>query len=329
VIRRSSRRAALCKLLVLLAGTATAVVPHYARSQPRTTPWRIGVLTAGTWPEETVQEFRQALAEAGYFEGKNVVIEWRPASGHFDRLPQLAADLVRSKVDVIVADGTVAVRALRSATSTIPIVIAFVSDPIGAGLVPNLVHPGGNITGLSMMTSELSVKRLELLPGLHRVAVLWNPDTPPHKKTVQLLTATAPLLSVDLKFVAARKPEEFDSAFSIMRRWRAQALDVLEDAMFTTHRTAIYKLALDSRLPSIYWDRSFAAGGLMSYGTWQGDYLRGAVGYMDRILKGANPADLPIEQPTKFELVINLKTAKALGIAVPESILLRADEVIR
>jgi putative ABC transport system substrate-binding protein len=291
------------------------------------------VLTAGEWPEGTVQEFRQALAEAGYSERRNVVIEWRPASGHFDRLPQLADELVRMKVDLVIVDGTVAVRALRKATSTIPIVMVFVSDPVGNGLVPNLVHPGGNITGLSLMTRELSVKRLELLkealPRLNRVAVLWNPDTPPHKKTLELLTATAPSLSVDLKFFAARSPEEFDSSFSAMRRWRAQALDVLEDAMFTTHRSAIYKLALESRLPSIYWDRMFAAGGFMSYGTWQGDYLRGAVGYMDKILKGANPGDLPIEQPTKFELVVNLKTAKALGITIPESILLRADEVIR
>jgi putative tryptophan/tyrosine transport system substrate-binding protein len=293
----------------------------------------MGVLTAGQWPEETMQEFRQALAEAGYSEGRNVVIEWRPAGGHFDRLPQLAADLVQSKVDVIVADGTVAIRALRSATSTIPVVMAFVSDPVGSGLVSNLVHPGGNITGLSMMTTELSVKRLELLketlPGLSRVAVLWNPDTPPHKKTVQLLTAAAHSLSIHLKFVAARTPEEFDSAFSAMRRWRAQALDVLEDAMFTTHRAAIYKLTLESRLPSIYWDRMFAAGGLMSYGTWQGDYLRGAVAYMDKILKGANPSDLPIQQPTKFELVVNLKTARTLRITIPESILLRADKVIQ
>jgi len=163
VIRRSSRRKVIGKLLVFLAGTAAAAVPHRAYAAPRATPWRIGVLTAGTWPEQTVQEFRQALAEAGYFEGRNVAIEWRPAGGHFDRAPQLAADLVQSKVDVIVADGTIAVRALRNATSSIPIVMAFVSDPIGAGLVPNLVHPGGNITGLSMMTTELSVKRLELL----------------------------------------------------------------------------------------------------------------------------------------------------------------------
>jgi len=145
---------------------------------------------------------------------------------------------------------------------------------------------------------------------------------------VQLLTTAAPSLSVDLKFVSERTPAEFESAFSAMRRWRAQALDVLEDAMFTTHRAVIYKLVLESRLPSIYWDRMFAAGGLMSYGTWQGDYLRGAVGYVDKILKGANPGDLPIEQPTKFELVVNLKTARTLGITIPEPILLRADRVI-
>jgi putative ABC transport system substrate-binding protein len=317
----------------LIAGATVAVVPDNAPAQQRTTPWRIGVLTGGKWPEETVQEFRQALEEAGYSEGRNVVIEWRPASGHFDRLPQLAAELVQSKVDVIVVDSTLATRALKRATSSIPIVMAFVSDPVGSGLVPSLAHPGGNVTGLSMMTTELSVKRLQLLkealPPITRVAVLWNPDTPAHSKVVQLLTAAAPSLSIQIKFFAVRAPEELTAAFSAIRRAHAQALDVLEDPMFTTHRNTIFKLASDARLPAIYWDKLFARGGLMSYGTWQGDFLRGAVGYVDKILKGANPGDLPIEQPTKFELVVNLKTAKALGITIPEAILLRADELIQ
>ncbi len=280
-----------------------------------------------------MQEFRQALLEAGYSEGRNVVIEWRPASGNFDRLPELAAELVQRKVDVIVVDSTLATRALSGATPTIPIVMAFVSDPVGSGLVPSLVHPGGNVTGLSMMTTELSVKRLQLLkealPQITRVAVLWNPDTPSHWKVVQLLKAVAPSLSIEIKFVAARTPEELSSAFSAIRRAHAQALDVVEDPMFSTHRTTIFKLASEARLPAIYWAGEFAAGGLMSYGADSGDFLRQAVGYVNKILKGANPGDLPIEQPTKFHLVVNLKTARALGVTIPESILLRADEVIQ
>ena len=187
VIHESSRRAVLNSLVALAAGAAIANVSDYAHAQQRTTPWRIGVLTGGKWPEETMQEFRQALVEAGYSEGRDVVIEWRPASGNFDRLPELAAELVQRKVDVIVVDSTLATRALKRATPTIPIVMAFVSDPVGSGLVPSLVHPGGNVTGLSMMTTELSVKRLQLLkealPRLTRVAVLWNPDTPSHGRS--------------------------------------------------------------------------------------------------------------------------------------------------
>jgi putative ABC transport system substrate-binding protein len=296
---------------------------------------RIGVLLVGWSPErKEVQEFRQGLRDAGYAEGRDVSIEWRSANGDFNQIPQLAADLVQSKVDVIVVDSTLATRALKRASSTIPIVMALVADPVGSGLVANLAHPGENVTGLSMMVTELSAKRLQLLketiPRLTRVAVLWNPATPYHPKAIEELKAAAPSLSIELNFVSARTPEEIGSAFSAVSRAHVHALYVIEDAFFVARRVTLVKLASNGRLPAIYGHRAFVdAGGLISYGPSAGDLFRRSAGYVDKILKGAKPGDLPIEQPTKFELVVNLKTAKALGITIPESILLRADEVIR
>jgi putative ABC transport system substrate-binding protein len=286
-------------------------------------------------PESKVaQQFRQGLRDAGYAEGRDVVIEWRSASGDYDQVPRLVADLVQRKVDVIVVSSTVAAQAVKRATSTIPIVMANVADPVGSGLVASLARPGGNVTGLSSMTIELSAKRLQLLketiPRLTRVAVLWNPDTPPHAKVIENLKAAAPSLSIELSFVSVKTPEEFDAAFSAVSRARAQALYLLEDPLFYVHRMTLAKLVSKARLPAIYGQREFVdAGGLMSYATNVGDLYRRSAAYVDKILKGAKPADLPIEQPTKFEFVVNLKTAKALGITIPESILLRTDEVIR
>ena len=219
---------------------------------------------------------------------------------------------------MIVVESTVAAQAVKRATSTIPIVMAIVADPVGSGLVANLAHPGGNVTGLSMMMAELSAKRLQLLkeaiPRLTRVAVLWNPDTPYHPKVIEDLKAAAPSLSIELSFVGVRTPEEIGPAFSAVSRAHAQALYVIEDPLFFTHRMTLLKLASKARLPAIYGEREFAdAGGLMSYGPNFGDLFRRSAGYVDKILKGAKPGDLPIEQPTKFELVVNLKTAKALG----------------
>jgi len=303
--------------------------------QQPASPRRIGVLllvysTESNW----AQQFRQGLRDAGYVEGRDVVIEWRSANGDYARVPESAADLVRRKVDVIVVESTVAAQAARRATSTIPIVMALVADPVGSGLVANLAHPGGNVTGLSLMTSELSAKRLQLLkdtiPRLTRVAVLWNPDTPWHAKVIQDLKAAAPSLSIELSFEGARTPEQFGPAFSAVSRARAQALYVIEDPFFLTHRTTILKLASKARLPTMYGGREFAdAGALISYGPNRGDLYRRSAGYVDKILKGAKPGDLPIEQPTKFELVVNLKTAKALGLTIPQSIIERADRVIR
>jgi putative ABC transport system substrate-binding protein len=246
----------------------------------------------------------------------------------------LAVDLVQSKVDVIVVQSTLAAQAAKRATSTIPVVLATVGDPVGAGLVANLAHPGGNVTGLSMMFADLNAKRLQLLkeaiPRLTRVAVLWNPDNPQGPKAIEDLKAVTPSLSIDLNLVAARTPEEINPAFSAVSRAHAQALYVLDDAFFVNRRAMLVKLASKARLPAISGLRLFVdEGALMSYGPNLGDLFRRSAGYVDKILKGAKPGDLPVEQPTKFEFVVNLKTAKALGITIPQSILLRADDVIK
>jgi putative ABC transport system substrate-binding protein len=322
-------------LAALAASPAIVFKPQSAYAQQPASPRRIGVLLVAFSPEsKQAQAFRQGLRDAGYAEGRDVVIEWRSANGDYARVPGLVADLVQRKVDVIVVESTVAAQAAKRATSTIPIVMALVADPIGSGLVASLAHPGGNVTGLSLMTSELSAKRLQLLketiPRLTRVAVLWNPDTPYHAKVVEDLKAAAPSLSIKLNFVPARTPEEFGPAFSAANRAHAQALYVLEDPHFFTHRTTLLKLASKARLPTMYGQRDYVdEGGLMGYSANFGDLWRRSAGYVDRILKGAKPGDLPIEQPTKFEFVINLKTAKAIGITIPQSILLQADEVIR
>jgi len=335
VIRRRFRRAFVSSVAALAVSFAIAVVPHVAYAQQSAPPRRIGVLLGGFSSEsKEAQQLREGLQQAGYTEGRDVVIEWRSASGDSTRARELAADLVQRKVEVIVVTGTVAAQAVKRATSAIPIVMAVVADPVGSGLVANLAHPGGNVTGLSMMATDLGAKRLQLLkeaiPRVARVAVLWNPDTPFHAGVVEDLKAVAPLLAIELSVVGVQTPEDFSPAFSAVRRVHAQALYVIEDTLFFTHRAMLVRLASEARLPVIYGERHFAdAGGLMSYGTNFGDLMRRSAGYVDRILKGAKPGDLPIEQPTKFELVVNLKTANTLGLSIPESILLRADEVIR
>jgi putative ABC transport system substrate-binding protein len=306
-----------------------------ADAQQTAAPRRIGVLLLARSPEsEEAQVFRRALLGAGYSEGSDVVIEWRSADGDYGRVPELVADLVQSKVDVVVVESTVATQAAKRATSTIPIVMTSTADPVGSGLVANLAHPGGNVTGLTIMTTDLVGKRLQLLkdmvPRLARVAVLANPDSPYTRKVSEELKAVAPSLSIKLNVLSARTPEQLDPAFSAISRAHAQALYVIEDSMFVIHRATILERTSKARLPAIYGQREFTdQGGLMSYGTNFGDMFRRAAGYVDKILKGAKPGDLPIEQPTRFELVVNLKTANALGITIPEAVLLRADEVIR
>ena len=322
-------------LICLTACLWLSSLPIPADAQQPASPRRVGVLLVARSPESMeAQAFRQELRDAGYAEGRDVVIEWRSANGDYDRIPELAADLVQRKVDVIVVEATLATQAVKRATSTIPIVLAVVADPVGSGLVANLAHPGGNVTGLSLMVADLSAKRLQLLkeviPRLTRVVVLWNPATPYHPKVVDELKEVAPSLSIELSFVGVRTPQQFGPAFSAISRAHAQALYVLDDAFFVIHRMTLLKLALKARLPVIYSQRNFPdAGALMSYGPNIEDLFRRSAGYVDKILKGAKPGDLPIEQPTQFELVVNLKTAKTLGITIPEAILLRADEVIR
>jgi putative ABC transport system substrate-binding protein len=308
--------------------------PLAAEGQPAASARRIGFLLVGLTPESTAaQHFRNGLHDAGYSEGRDVVIEWRSAKGDYDRVPGLVADFVQSKVDVIVVDSTVAAQVAKRSTSTIPIVMALVLDPVGTGLVKSLAQPGGNVTGLSMMTTEIKAKRLEILkdamPKLARLAVLWNPDHPFHAKVGSDLKAIAPKLSIQLTFASVRTPDQFDAAFSDVVRARAQAVYVVDDPIFFAHRDTLFKLASKARLPTIHELRRWLEyGGLMSYGPDILDLFYRAAFYVDRILKGASPAALPVEQPTKFELIINLKTAKALGLTIPQSLLQRADQVI-
>ncbi len=271
----------------------------------------------------------------GYVEGKNIFIEYRYAEGKLDRLPDLAAELVRLKVDVIViAGGTPPLLAAKNATRTIPIVFAAGADPVGSGFVTSLARPGGNITGLSLVAPELSGKRLELLketvPKVSRVAVLLNPTGAAIGALSAETQVAAGSLGVQLQLLEARSPDELDPAFSAMMRERASALVVTQDAMFIDNLTRIVSLAAKSRLPAIYPNSEYVdAGGLMSYGTIINDLYRRAATYVDKILKGRKPADLPVEQPTKFEFIVNLETAKQIGLTIPPNVLARADRVIK
>jgi putative ABC transport system substrate-binding protein len=315
-------------LLLLLA-------PLFAEAQSPTKASRIGLL-GGASPSAAGQNldgFRQELRERGYVEGQNIVIEYRWAEGKQERLPELAADLVRLKVDVIVATITAAAVAAKSVTTTIPIVMLVVGDPVRLGIIASVGRPGGNITGLTSIGDDLWPKQVELLrevvPGISHVAVLWNPANPSHVPRLKRIEDAARSLGMQPRFHAARSRDDIDNAFAAMTRARAGALLVVADALFFLHRARIADLAMKARLPAMYGVREHAdAGGLLVYAASYADlYRRGAV-YVDKILKGANPGELPIEQPTKFELVINMKTAKALGLTVPPALLLRADQVI-
>ena len=275
----------------------------------------------------------EALRELGWVEGENVVFERRYAENRLERLPELAADLVRLKVDVIVAAGTLAPLAAKRATSTIPIVMTSAGDPLGSGLVDSLARPGGNVTGMSIMGPDLGGKRLELLkellPRIARVAVLRNAATPNTAIVLKETQAAARTFGIEVQSLEVRGPDDFDGAFETMQRQHPDSLVTVEDPLTFNHRKRIADFAAGQQLPSLSGLSEFAvAGGLMSYGANNADLLRRAAGYVDKILKGAKPADLPVQQPTKFELVINLKTAKALGITIPPSLLARADKVI-
>ncbi len=297
---------------------------------------RIGFLSV-TSPSDRpplLDAFRQGLRELGWVEGQNIVIDYRYAEDQVDRLPGLAAELVRLKVDLIVSWGTQGVTAAKNATETIPIVMIAVRDPVGTGLIASLVRPGGNVTGVSGYAGlEIVAKQLGLLketiPKIRRVAILSNPANAYHQLAIREVNVAARSLGVQLQLLEARGPNEFDGAFAAMAKERVGALLVLSDAMLNSHRVRLADLAARSRLPAAYGVReSVEAGGLMSYGPSFLDLFRRAATYVDKILKGARPGDLPVEQPTKFELVINLKTAKALGLTIPPSLLQRADQVI-
>jgi putative ABC transport system substrate-binding protein len=278
--------------------------------------------------------FRQGLNTLGYVEGKNIVIEYRWAEGNFDRLPELAAELVRLNVDVIVARGTRSVRAAKQATSTIPIVVPIVADPVGDGLVASLTHPGGNVTGLTPMTPDLSGKRLELLketfPKISRVAVLYDPNDGATALDWRETEVAAGGLGVTLQSLEVTDPGQFGAAFAAMTSSRTNAFIALTHSFLTVNMRSLVDVATKSRLPGMYGQSLFVdAGGLMSYGPSYSDLSRRAAIYVDKILKGTKPAELPVERPTKFELVINLKTAKQLGLTIPPNVLARADKVIR
>ncbi len=314
-----------------LAGTGTVLLaaPLGVEAQPAGKVFRVGSLGVGA-PEL----LRQSLSEVGYVEGRNLVIEWRDAEGKPERFDALAADLVRLKVDVVVASNPAATFAAKRSTASIPIVMVNTPDPVQLGLVVSLGRPGGNVTGTTTLSADLSSKQLELLkeavPRVVRIAVLWNPHNPWHGLALKGVEASARSLAVHLQTLGARGPEELDPAFAAMTKERAGAALILSDPMTFFYRTRLADLAAKRRLPTMYGVKGYVdAGGLMSYWANQADLYRRVASYVDRILKGAKPDDLPIEQPTKFELVINLKTAKTLGLTIPPSLLGRADEVIQ
>jgi putative ABC transport system substrate-binding protein len=319
-------------IVTLMLSLLTA--PLASQAQPATHVPRLGLLMPGSASgyASRLEAFRHGLRDLGYVEGHTITLEYRFADGQADRLPALVAELVRLPVDVLVVDGTVALRPAQHATTSIPIVMV-AGDPVGAGFVASLAHPGGNITGLSIMIPDLSGKRLEFLkeavPALSRVAVLRHRDAPvaPYVTETQ---AAAQALGLQLHVLEVRRPDEFAQAFAAMTSEHADALVVVPSGLFFSHRSQLAALALQHRLPAMFLEREFVeVGGLMAYGPSMADLSRRAATYVHKILKGAKPADLPVEQPTKFELIINLKTAKELGLTIPPTVLFQADEVMK
>jgi putative ABC transport system substrate-binding protein len=324
------------RLAVALLAIPLLALPLAAEAQQTGKTYRIGYL-GSTSPSSAHAQFlealRQGLRDLGYVEGKNLAIEYRWAEGKYDRLPDLAAELVRLKVDLIVTHGTPGSLAAKHATTTIPIVMAISGDAVATGLVASIGRPGGNITGSTFFFPELNAKRLELLatalPGAKRMAALMNPDNPSHTPALKAMELMAKALRLDFQVAEVRGPDEFPGAFSAMVKGRVDAVAVLDDPMLIANARQVADLAAKHRLPTIGFREYAEAGGLLAYAvnfpeTWR----RGAV-FVDKILKGAKPGDLPIEQATRFEFVVNLKTAKALGLTIPQSVLLRADEVIQ
>ncbi len=321
----------------LLAASALLAAPLAAAQSPAKVP-RIGMLLPGAAPSAgepspNLDSFRQGLRELGYIEGRSIAIEYRWSEGKVERFPAFAAELVRLEVAVIVTSSAPGVLAAKSATSSIPIVMADVGDPVGIGAVASLARPGGNVTGLSLFDTDLDAKRLQLLkevaPGLTRVGILWSENDLGMTRAFNRIQSAAQVLRLSLQNLGVRDPAEFDSVFQVVRAGQVEALIVTAQPFLLGHRAQILDLVARSRLPAMYTFRSFVdAGGLMSYAPSLADLFRRAASYVDKILKGANPATLPVEQPTKFELVINLKTAQALGLTIPPTLRLRADHII-
>jgi putative ABC transport system substrate-binding protein len=320
------------KLIIALgAGALAAPLSSFAQQQDKV--WRIGYLASRAGMGYAEEAFRQGLRELGYVEGKNTVIEWHFADGHYERFPGLAADVVRLKVDIIVASGTPATSATQKATTTIPVVMVNVGDPVELGFVKNLARPGGNITGLSNVLNDIAAKHLEMLlsmvPKLSLVAILGNPGTPSFPGILKNIQAGVQKAGVKVLPVEAQDVQGIQNAFSTAARKNAGAIIVLSDGLFNQQGRQIAELAMKHRLPAISVTREYAEiGGLMSYGPSFAEIYRRAATYVDKILKGAKPGDLPVEQPMTLELVINRKTAKALGLTIPQSLLISADKVI-
>jgi putative tryptophan/tyrosine transport system substrate-binding protein len=315
---------------ISLLGGAAAAWPLAARAQQSGSKKpRIGIIDPGArW-----DHFRQGLRDLGYIEGRDVAIEYRSSEVRPEQLVVAATELAQLPVDVMVTFGSPATQAAKQATTTIPIVMIGIGDPVRAGFVASLAHPGGNITGNTILGPEVAPKRLQLLklavPTMSRVAFLWNPDNPSHAAYLDEWKAAAPALGVEMLFVAVRGSNEFDSAFAAMMQERPDAFTMTADSLHQLHIGWIIDFLARNRLPGMYQlKENVVAGGLMSYGASQPDLFRRAAGFVHKILQGTRPADLPVEQPTKFDLTVNLKTAKALGLTIPESFLLLADEVI-
>src|SRR5712691_8873175 len=323
---------AVGSIVTLLVSLLT--VPLAAAAQPSGQVYRIGFLSTDPLPAHLWEALLDGLRERGYSEGRNLVFERRFSEGNAERFPELAAELVRLRVDCIIVPTTPAALAAKHATQTIPIVMTTAIDPVGAGLVASLAQPGGNLTGLSTLAPELSGKQLELLkevmPGLTRVAVLWNAANPANAAVWQETQAAAGALGLLLQSQEVRSPQDFEGAFAGTTQARPEALLVLGDNLLAMHLQHIVAFATQEHLPSVFATRGWVvAGGLMSYGPSIPDLYRRAATYVDKLLKGAKPADLPVEQPLKFALVLNLKTAQALGLTIPPSVLFQADEVLK
>jgi len=320
------------RLFILATLFLASVYPAHAQKQ--TTIPRVGILRPGSPPDPNLEVFLQGLRDLGYMEGKNILLELRFAEGKQDRLPELAAELVRLKVDALYGGSTPVIFALKQATKTIPIVFTTTSDPIGTGMVASLAHPGGNLTGMSMLASDLWPKRLELLkeisPKLSRVAMLWNKGNAGMALEAKATQEVAGPLGVTLQDRGVKDPDELEVVFAVMTKDRPDAFLALMDPILSSYRKRILDFLAKTRLPAIFQSSDWVeAGGLISYGPNFADMFRRAAVHMDKILKGAKPADIPVEQPTKFELVINLNTAKQIGLTIPPNVLVRADKVIK